>query len=95
MFQRTPGEPEHLRSDPDPAFVQSLDRDLVPFPDLPEHRVRRDRTIVQDQLTRRRCADAELILFLPNLKPGGVPFDEEAGNALVPGFGIRVREDEV
>ena len=68
VVERAAGQADHLRADPDAAFVQRLDGDLVALADLAEHVCLRHAAVVQDQLAGGRGAEAQLVLFLADLE---------------------------
>ncbi len=94
LLQRAAGQPDHLRADADAALVQRLDGNFVALADLPHHIRFRDPAVIQDQLARGGCAYPELVLLLANGEAGEIPFDDEAGDAAIPGFRFCVCEHE-
>src|SRR4029453_2004472 len=92
VFERTPGEAEHLRSDSDPSFVEGFDRHFVALAHFAQHVGARDAAIFHDQLARAARADAELVLLLADSKAGEAALDQKRGDAAVPYFRIDRRE---
>ena len=76
-LERARSHPDHLRANPDPAFVQRLDRDLVALPDRPEHVFLGHAAPIEDQLGGARRPDAQLVLLLADREAGEVPLDQE------------------
>ena len=74
---------EHLGADADAALVQSLDRNLVAFADLAEHIFFRNLAVVENQLGRRRRADAELVFLFADRETFETFFDDERRDAFV------------
>ena len=94
MVERPLGEPNHLRTDADPSFVQGLDRNLVAFANLAKEVSTRDAALFKEQFARAARADAELVLFLAHREAGQSAFNEKRGDAAMAGIGIDGREHD-
>src|SRR5262249_33646871 len=76
------------RADPDAAFVESLDSDLVAFAHLTHNVVLGNAAIFQDQLAGRGSANAQLVFFFADAEAGKLLLHDESRNALVTRRGI-------
>src|SRR5262249_56659051 len=81
-IERALSNAKHLRADSDSAFVQSLDRDLVPDADRPEHVLGRHPAGLEDELAGARRPDPELVLLLADRKAREIALYEKRGTAL-------------
>src|SRR5439155_22094243 len=54
----------------------------------------RHAAVLEDKLARRGGADAELVLLLADREAGEVALDQERGDSLVAGVGVRVGKDD-
>ena len=95
MAQRRFRQTQHLGTDSNAAFVQSLDRDFVTLAHFAHHVRFGNAAIVHDQLTGRRRAYAQLVFFLADLEAGEITLHHKAGDALVTGLGIDGGEDQI
>ena len=94
MIQGSLREPEHLRSDADPPFVEGFDRGLVTLSDLSQDVLIRHANVLEQEFRRRRGADAELVLLLPDRESVEVLLNEKRGDPLVALIWIDRREDD-
>src|SRR5205085_575470 len=83
--ERALRDADHLRTDSDSSAVQRRDRDLVALSDGAEHVLFRYLAVVEKELDRARCANAELVFFLADLESVEVALDDECGNAAIAG----------
>src|SRR4029079_1064715 len=83
VLDRVDRQAEHLRPDADAAFVERLDRDLVPLADLAQHRGFRHAAVFEDELAGARRANAELVFLLADGESGHAALDEERGDAAI------------
>ena len=74
-----------------PADVQDVERDLMPFADFAEDVLHRHLAILEDQRRRRAAADPELVLLAALREAGHAALDDHRGE-LVP---VDLEEDDV
>src|SRR4029079_6701396 len=83
------GRADRAGTELEAADVEDVERDLVALADLAEDGVGGHLDVLEDQLARRRAADAELLLLRPGRKPLRRLLDDERGEVLA----VDLRED--
>ena len=87
------GQANHLSANADAALIQGFDRDLVALAGLAQHVFLGHAAIFQNQLARGRRPDAQLVFLLPDGESREILFNQECGNPLVAGRGIKRGEE--
>ena len=67
--------------------VEDVERDLVTLPDLPQHSVRGDLAVLQDQGARRAAPNSQLVLLGTDRQTLGRALDQEPGELLAVDLG--------
>src|SRR5262245_34225586 len=75
VVQRALREPDHLRADGYPSFVQRLDGRAIALANFAEDICARHLAVLEQQLARAACPDPELVFLLADRKPGEVALD--------------------
>src|SRR4029453_3426201 len=88
------GQTNHLCPDPDSTLVERLDRHLVTLADFAQHVTARYAALLENQLARAACADAEFVFLSANGEAGPSAFDDKRGDAAVSGVGVDGRKDD-
>lgn len=91
----TQRQTRHLRRDADAAFVQETNGVLVPLPLLAQQLVPRDLDVVEGEDHRATRPNAQFLLLLRHVEPGGALLHDKGRDALVPLFRVQVREDDI
>src|SRR5207244_11076976 len=91
-FKRAARHADHLRANPDAAFVKSFDRNFVATAYFSQHVFLRHKAFFQNQFSRRRGANTELVFFFTDGEAFEVLFYNEGGDAAITSFRIRVRD---
>ena len=94
VIERRLRQPDHLRADADPPFIERLDRDLVPLADLAEHVRARHTALLEQQLAGAAGADPELVFLPANRESRKPALDDEGGDPAVARLRIQIREDD-
>ena len=71
----------------EPAHIEDIEGDDVPFADVAKHVLERHFAVVQDQRAGGRSANPHLVLFCPNREAGEVFLDQEGREFLAVNFG--------
>src|SRR5262249_26353126 len=83
VFERASGKADHLSAYSDAAFVESLDCDLVSFPDFAEHILFRHAAIFEKQFASRRSANTEFVFFLAHAETFESALDHKGRDAFI------------